>query len=112
MTRAGERQTFMFSATFPREIQQLAADFMTDYIFLAVGRVGSASKDVTQTVRFLLLSERTLPVLIFAALCWCFATHDVLDGILLGFFCSFWSLSRSRLLVLFRWEDGTGREFS
>lgn len=51
MTRAGERQTFMFSATFPREIQQLAADFMTDYIFLAVGRVGSASKDVTQTVR-------------------------------------------------------------
>lgn len=51
MTRVGERQTFMFSATFPREIQQLAADFMTDYIFLAVGRVGSASKDVTQTVR-------------------------------------------------------------
>lgn len=51
MTRAGERQTFMFSATFPREIQQLAADFMQDYIFLAVGRVGSASKDVTQTVR-------------------------------------------------------------
>ena len=51
MTPAGERQTFMFSATFPREIQQLAADFMTDYIFLAVGRVGSASKDVTQTVR-------------------------------------------------------------
>lgn len=51
MTRAGERQTFMFSATFPREIQQLAADFMTDYIFLAVGRVGSASKDVVQTVR-------------------------------------------------------------
>lgn len=55
MTRAGERQTFMFSATFPREIQQLAADFMTDYIFLAVGRVGSASKDVTQTVRALFL---------------------------------------------------------
>ena len=51
MTRVGERQTFMFSATFPREIQQLAADFMKDYIFLAVGRVGSASKDVTQTVR-------------------------------------------------------------
>lgn len=52
MTPTGERQTFMFSATFPREIQQLAADFMTDYIFLAVGRVGSASKDVTQTVRY------------------------------------------------------------
>lgn len=50
MTPVGERQTFMFSATFPREIQQLAADFMKDYIFLAVGRVGSASKDVVQTV--------------------------------------------------------------
>ena len=57
MTPVGERQTFMFSATFPREIQQLAADFMTDYIFLAVGRVGSASKDVTQTVRFLVFSS-------------------------------------------------------
>lgn len=59
MTRVGERQTFMFSATFPREIQQLAADFMTDYIFLAVGRVGSASKDVTQTVRTAVLYECT-----------------------------------------------------
>jgi ATP-dependent RNA helicase DDX3X len=47
-----ERQTFMFSATFPREIQRLAADFMRDYIFLAVGRVGSASKDVIQEVRW------------------------------------------------------------
>ena len=31
-----ERQTFMFSATFPREIQRLAADFMRDYVFLTV----------------------------------------------------------------------------
>merc|ERR1719231_1172654 len=46
------RQTFMFSATFPREIQRLAADFMMDYIFLAVGRVGSASKDVKQDVMY------------------------------------------------------------
>ena len=44
------RQTFMFSATFPVEIQRLAADFMKDYVFLAVGRVGAASKDVTQRV--------------------------------------------------------------
>ncbi|RHY73873.1 hypothetical protein DYB30_008923 [Aphanomyces astaci] len=48
MTR--ERQTFMFSATFPREIQRLASDFLRDYIFLTVGRVGAASKDVKQTV--------------------------------------------------------------
>merc|ERR1719215_1879206 len=42
----------MFSATFPANIQRLAGDFMGDYIFLTVGRVGSASKDVTQTVEF------------------------------------------------------------
>jgi ATP-dependent RNA helicase DDX3X len=47
-----ERQTFMFSATFPVEIQRLAADFMRDYIFLAVGRVGAASKDVTQRIEW------------------------------------------------------------
>jgi ATP-dependent RNA helicase DDX3X len=47
-----ERQTFMFSATFPREIQRLASDFLRDYIFLTVGRVGSASKDVKQTVEY------------------------------------------------------------
>lgn len=45
-----DRQTFMFSATFPVEIQKLAADFMKDYVFLAVGRVGAASKDVTQKI--------------------------------------------------------------
>ena len=32
--------------------QQLASDYLTDYIFLAVGRVGSASKDVAQSVEF------------------------------------------------------------
>ncbi len=47
-----ERQTFMFSATFPREIQRLASDFLRDYVFLAVGRVGSAAKDITQVVRW------------------------------------------------------------
>lgn len=47
-----ERQTFMFSATFPVEIQRLAGDFMKEYIFLAVGRVGAASKDVTQRLEW------------------------------------------------------------
>ena len=47
-----DRQTFMFSATFPVEIQRLAADFMRDYVFLAVGRVGAASKDVTQRIEW------------------------------------------------------------
>jgi len=44
------RQTLMFSATFPREIQMLAADFLRDYVFLAVGRVGSTSQNITQKV--------------------------------------------------------------
>ena len=42
----------MFSATFPQNIQRLASDFLSDYVYLTVGRVGSASKDVTQTVEF------------------------------------------------------------
>merc|ERR1719232_1923991 len=44
------RQTLMFSATFPKEIQSLAGDFLHDYIFLAVGRVGSTSENITQKV--------------------------------------------------------------
>nr|ABE27759.1 vasa [Azumapecten farreri] len=43
-----ERQTLMFSATFPEEIQKLAGDFLNDYLFLTVGRVGGACSDVTQ----------------------------------------------------------------
>jgi len=46
------RQTSMFSATFPKEIQILAQDFLTDYIFLAVGRVGSATENVTQRIEY------------------------------------------------------------
>ncbi|KAH7728154.1 PL10-related protein CnPL10 [Aphelenchoides avenae] len=51
MPRKGERVTAMFSATFPKEIQVLAQDFlMEDYIFLAVGRVGSTSENIHQKV--------------------------------------------------------------
>lgn len=45
-----ERQTLMFSATFPKEIQMLARDFLKDYVFLAVGRVGSTSENITQKI--------------------------------------------------------------
>lgn len=45
------RQTLMFSATFPEEIQNLAADFMkSSYLFLAVGQVGGACGDVQQSI--------------------------------------------------------------
>jgi probable ATP-dependent RNA helicase DDX4 len=45
-----ERCTFMFSATFPNEIQKLAQDFLNDYLFLTVGVVGGANSDVEQTI--------------------------------------------------------------
>ncbi|XP_073318480.1 probable ATP-dependent RNA helicase DDX4 [Pagrus major] len=44
------RQTLMFSATYPDDIQRMGADFLkTDYLFLAVGVVGAACNDVEQT---------------------------------------------------------------
>lgn len=45
------RQTLMYSATFPREIQHLARDFLKpNYLFLKVGRVGGTTTDITQRV--------------------------------------------------------------
>ncbi|KAF8628953.1 hypothetical protein AX15_003628 [Amanita polypyramis BW_CC] len=52
MPSVQERQTLMFSATFPRDIQMLARDFLKDYIFLSVGRVGSTSENITQKVEY------------------------------------------------------------
>lgn len=52
MPNVSERQTLMFSATFPRDIQMLARDFLKDYIFLSVGRVGSTSENITQRVEY------------------------------------------------------------
>lgn len=50
MPPAGRRQTMLFSATFPKEIQRLAVDFLSNYIFLAVGRVGSSTDLIVQRV--------------------------------------------------------------
>ena len=50
MPKKGERQTLMFSATFPEEIQRLAGDFLNDYLFLTVGQVGGATTDIEQRV--------------------------------------------------------------
>ncbi|KAI8342534.1 P-loop containing nucleoside triphosphate hydrolase protein [Chlamydoabsidia padenii] len=45
------RQTLMYSATFPKEIRLLARDFLRpDYLFLRVGRVGGTTTDITQKV--------------------------------------------------------------
>jgi ATP-dependent RNA helicase DDX3X len=55
MPGKADRQTLMFSATFPKEIQHLASSFLYDYIFLAVGRVGSTTDLVTQ--KFIRVNE-------------------------------------------------------
>ncbi|XP_041984958.1 ATP-dependent RNA helicase vasa [Aricia agestis] len=48
MVPSGDRQTLMFSATFPEDIQHLAGRFLNNYLFVAVGVVGGASTDVEQ----------------------------------------------------------------
>ncbi|CAG97833.1 DEAD/DEAH box helicase [Kluyveromyces lactis] len=52
MPSVDNRQTLMFSATFPSEIQHLASDFLKDYVFLSVGRVGSTSENITQKILY------------------------------------------------------------
>lgn len=47
-----DRLTFMFSATFPKEIQKLASEFLYNYIFLTVGRVGNSSADIVQNIKY------------------------------------------------------------
>ncbi|XAR60452.1 RNA helicase [Bertholletia excelsa] len=58
MPPPGVRQTMMFSATFPREIQRLASDFLANYIFLAVGRVGSSTDLIVQRVEYVQESDK------------------------------------------------------
>lgn len=48
----------MFSATFPVEIQRLAADFLNDWIFLRVGKVGSTTEFIVQKVMNVPESEK------------------------------------------------------
>ena len=45
-----QRQTLMFSATFPQQIQLLAKEFLNNYVFIAVGTVGGANCDITQVI--------------------------------------------------------------
>ena len=62
-------ETVMCSATFPREIQQLATQFLRDYIFLAVGRVGSTADYISQELLYVLEDEKKI------------ALHDLLQKI-------------------------------
>jgi ATP-dependent RNA helicase DDX3X len=58
MPRTGMRQTLMYSATFPKEIQQLARSFLANHYFLQVGRVGSTTENITQDVRWVEESDK------------------------------------------------------
>eukprot|EP00604_Paraphysomonas_vestita_P002412 CAMPEP_0174819380 /NCGR_PEP_ID=MMETSP1107-20130205/2564_1 /TAXON_ID=36770 /ORGANISM="Paraphysomonas vestita, Strain GFlagA" /LENGTH=701 /DNA_ID=CAMNT_0016032749 /DNA_START=879 /DNA_END=2987 /DNA_ORIENTATION=+ len=44
------RQTLMFSATFKPDIQKLASEFLVDYIWIGVGRVGSTVQNIKQNI--------------------------------------------------------------
>lgn len=50
MPKRENRQTFMFSATFPPEIQTLAREFLRDYVWIGVGRVGSTVENIKQNL--------------------------------------------------------------
>ncbi|CAG9330415.1 unnamed protein product [Blepharisma stoltei] len=44
------RETTMCSATFPQPAQDLASQFMKEYIFLSIGKVGSTTENIIQTL--------------------------------------------------------------
>merc|ERR1712196_733825 len=48
MPKVDGRHTVMFSATFPPEIQKLAAEFLRPHVFIAVGRVGGTTESIEQ----------------------------------------------------------------
>jgi ATP-dependent RNA helicase DDX3X len=50
--KENNRETIMCSATFPAAIQDLAAQFMKEYIFLAIGKVGSTVQHIKQTLHW------------------------------------------------------------
>lgn len=58
MPNKENRQTLMFSATFPEEIQNLAAEFLNDYVFLTIGKVGGTSSNIEQVIEEVAESEK------------------------------------------------------
>lgn len=47
------RQTVMFSATFPRKIQELAKKYLkNDFIFVRLGETGRTTRSITQRVKY------------------------------------------------------------
>mmetsp|Transcript_14494 Transcript_14494/g.24041 ORF Transcript_14494/g.24041 Transcript_14494/m.24041 type:complete len:765 (-) Transcript_14494:267-2561(-) len=57
---ASSRNTLMFSATFPVEVQKIAQKYMRPYVFVAVGRVGSTVSSITQKVVHVRANDKRL----------------------------------------------------
>eukprot|EP00536_Pseudo-nitzschia_multiseries_P008356 jgi/Psemu1/197919/e_gw1.211.14.1 len=59
-TNAEARQTLLFSATWPKEIQRLAHDFLKDPVQINVGEVNVlvANKDIKQTIHMITEEEK------------------------------------------------------
>ena len=55
MPGSDRRQTLFFSATFPPQVQRLAARYLRDYLFVAIGRVGATTASITQ--HFLVIED-------------------------------------------------------
>ena len=56
--KENKRETIMCSATFPVAIQDLAAQFMKDYVFLTIGKVGSTVQHITQKLYYVEENEK------------------------------------------------------
>lgn len=46
----GARQTLLFSATIPEEVQKIANQMLHEYVFVTVGCIGGASLDIQQFI--------------------------------------------------------------
>ncbi|TPX60696.1 hypothetical protein PhCBS80983_g01617 [Powellomyces hirtus] len=53
-----DHQTSMFSATFPRDIQILAHEFMKNRLDITIGEVGSTTTDIQQTITYVRHPEK------------------------------------------------------
>ena len=63
-----QRQTFLFSATFPAAIQLLAQQFLRPYVWVGVGRVGSTTDSIRQQLVRSTLEKRHKLFLVAQAL--------------------------------------------
>ncbi|XP_019158025.1 PREDICTED: DEAD-box ATP-dependent RNA helicase 52C-like [Ipomoea nil] len=58
MPPPGKRQTMLFSATFPAQIQSLASEFLSNHVFLSAGKVGSSTDLIVQKVELVHESDK------------------------------------------------------